>query len=169
VRLALSLALSLVAMAAASVVTHRTGLVDAHIEVVAAFIAYFCMSLDTLPAAVGSFSVGWFFDVMTGYPTGLYPLVAMLTFVVCRVVVAMVDVRSAASFGLLVVLTDAFHQLFAAAVVDLFSGRANPPTQPMLAAIPLTALLTGLSAVILFPAFHRLDLSFGREESSLLR
>ena len=165
----LSLMLALVAMSVSSVLVRICGFDVARVEVAAILVVYACYGLDNMRAAILCFCGGWLFDLMTGAPTGLYPFVAMLTFVICRVVIVLVDVRGAVSFALLCGVMDAFHQLLAWGIIDFFAGRTGPhPSRAALAAIPGTMLLTALCAAAMWPAFKRMDLAFDREESSSL-
>ena len=164
-KLVLGVVVSLFAMAVASVVVHVLGLGKARIEVVAVVVVWACLSLDTTRAAFCSFAAGYLFDLMSGSPTGLYPLVAMLTFAVCRVAVAMVDVSHPAGFAVLCGVIDCVHQLLAWGLIALF---VQAGAHSILAAIPATASLTALGGLALYPIFHRLDLAFDREESSVI-
>jgi hypothetical protein len=168
-KLLLALMAGLFAMAVGSVLVHVCAFASARIEVAAVLVVWACLSLDTTRAAVASWAAGYLFDLMTGAPTGLYALVAVLTFVVCRVVVVIVDVRGTVGFAALCAFIDALHQLIAYGLMGFFAGRTGPqPASTSLYALPATAALTGLCAAALHPLFHRLDLAFDREESSSL-
>lgn len=168
-KLVLGLLLGTLAMAVSSTALHLFGLQAARIEVVSVLVVWACISLDTTRAALCSYAAGYLFDLMTGAPTGLYAFVAMLTFVVSRVVVVMVDVRGPVGFAVLCAGIDAVHQLIAHGLIAFFAGRTGPQASPAaLYALPATALLTGLCAAALHPFFHKLDLRFDREESSSL-
>lgn len=167
----LALLLGTLAMAVSAVVVRLCGFSNARVEIAAILVVYACLSLDTLRAAFTSFAAGYLFDLLSGAPTGLYAFVAMLTFIVCRVVVVMVDVRGPASFGALCFFIDASFGLIAYGLLVFFAGRTAPhPAQAALYAVPASALCTGVAAAILWPLFHRIDLAFDREESrGLLR
>ena len=168
-KLFLALLLGLCAMAVSGALVHVLGLSQARIEVAVALVVYACLSFDTPRAALCSYAAGYLFDLMTGAPTGLYAFVAMLTFVVCRVVVVMADVRGVAGFAVLTLFIDAVHQLLAYGLIDFFAGRTGPHAGPAaLYALPATAALTALAAAALYPAFHQLDLAFDRDEASSL-
>lgn len=168
-KLAGALGLGLFAMAASGALLHVFGFAQARIEIAAVLVVYACLSLDTTHAALCSWAAGYLFDLMTGAPTGLYAFVAMLTFVVCRVVVVVVDVRGVVAFSALTFLIDAIHQLLAYGLIDFFAGRTGPhAAHAALVTLPATCLLTALAAAALYPAFERLDHRFDRDESSTL-
>ncbi|MBS2027221.1 MAG: hypothetical protein JST54_04880 [Deltaproteobacteria bacterium] len=168
-KLVLALAMGLAAMAVASVIVHAFGLPSARIEIAAILVVWACLSLDTTRAAMCSYAAGYLFDVMGGAPTGLYAFVAMLTFVVCRVVVVVVDVRGPVGFAALCFFIDSIHQLIAHGLIAFFAGRTGPqPAHAALVALPATALFTALAAAAMHPLFQRLDRAFDREESSAL-
>jgi rod shape-determining protein MreD len=165
----LALLMGLAGMAVSSVLAHRLGLEVTRIELDAVLVVYACISLTTMQAALCSFAAGYLFDLMSGNPTGLYAFVAMLTFMLCRIVIGLVDVRGGFGFAALCAFIDAAHQLLAYATLSTFSSRSGGPAHSALLAVVPTALLTGLVGLLLYPLFHKLDLAFDREESSLLR
>jgi hypothetical protein len=168
-KLGLALVVGLAAMAVSSSLVQVLALSQARIEISAVLVVYACLSLDTPRAALCSYAAGYLFDLMTGAPTGLYVFVAMLTFVVCRVVVVVVEVRGVLAFTALAAFIDTVHQLLAYGLIDFFAGRQGPhAAHAALLALPATAALTGLAAAALYPAFNRLDLEFDRDESSTL-
>lgn len=168
-KLVLALLLGTLAMAVSAALVHLCGLHAARIEVVSVLVVWACLSLDTTRAALCSYAAGYLFDLMTGAPTGLFAFVAMLTFVVTRVVVVIVDVRGVVGFAILCAGIDGVHQLLAHGLIAFFAGRSGPqPSHAALYALPATALLTGLCAAALHPLLHRLDARFDREESSSL-
>jgi rod shape-determining protein MreD len=167
VKLPLALGLGLLAMAVSGVLLRVFGFSNARIEIAAVLVVYACTALDTTRAAICSFAAGYLFDLMSGAPTGLYAFVAMLTFIVCRVAVVMVDVSGPVSFGLLCAFIDGIHQLLAYGLLTFFAGRSAPhPSSAALFALPATCVLTGIAAAVLHPLFNRLDLAFDRPDTS---
>ena len=161
--------MGLVSLSLASVLAHRLGPGGLRLEVTPVLVAYACLALNTPQAAAVSFAAGYLTDLMTGVPTGLYALAAMLTFVVCRVAAALVDTRGRWGFGALAAAMDVVHQLLAFGLLSLFAGRSGGPALGSLSVVLPTAALTGAYALLLWPLFHRLDLAFDREEPGLLR
>jgi rod shape-determining protein MreD len=165
----LSLGLGLLAMTLARVATHQLGLEQARFEIPAVLVVYACLSLNTLQAALVSFASGYLFDLASGHPTGLYAFVAMLTFMVARVVVVLVDVRGPVGFAALSAFIGVVHQLLAHGTLLLFTGASGGRVPAAMWSIPPSALLTGLAGLLMYPVLNRIDLAFDREESSVLR
>lgn len=164
-KLALTLVLTLLFLALESVAVKYVGLGVARIDVTVAIVAFLSLRAGLLEGAVASYAVGYLLDLMTGRPTGLYTLLAVVTFLLGRVVGSLVDVRSARSFALFAMAADATHGLLAWGIGSV-SGRQMALSG--LSGLPLEVLLTGLAALLLYPLLKRFGLGAERRDPGLL-
>ena len=93
-KLLLTLVLTLLFLALESVAVKYMGLGVARIDVTVAIVAFLSLRAGLLEGAVASYAVGYLLDLMTGRPTGLYTLLAVVTFLLGRIAAGLVDVRS---------------------------------------------------------------------------
>lgn len=164
-KLALTLVLTLLFLALESVAVKYVGLGVARIDVTVAIVAFLSLRAGLLEGAVASYAVGYLLDLMTGRPTGLYTLLAVVTFLLGRVVGSLVDVRSARSFALFAVAADATHGLLAWGIGSV-SGKQMALSG--LSGLPLEVFLTGLAAFLLYPLLKRFGLGAERRDPGLL-
>ena len=59
-----------------------------------AIVAFLSLRAGLLEGAVASYAIGYLLDLMSGRPTGLYTLLAVVTFLLGRIAASLVDVRS---------------------------------------------------------------------------
>jgi rod shape-determining protein MreD len=144
------------------------GLSVARIDVAVAVVLFLALRSPTLEGAMGSFAAGFFVDVLSGQPSGLYVFTAVLTFLLSRLAAPFVDVRSAGGFALLAALVDALHN-FAAWGLVLLAPLQGAGRTPMLAGIPLSAVLTALASLAVWPLFLRIEGLFRKPDTGLLR
>src|SRR5688500_10719962 len=102
---AIGLALALLTLE--SVLVQRLGLAISRIDVTVVLVAFLALRATTLEGAISSYSVGYLLDLMSGQPTGLYTFLGVFTFLVARLVLSFVEVRTAAAFVLFAVGADA--------------------------------------------------------------
>jgi len=164
-KLALTLVLTLLFLALESVAVKYVGLGVARIDVTVAIVAFLSLRAGLLEGAVASYAVGYLLDLMTGRPTGLYTLLAVVTFLLGRVVGSLVDVRSARSFALFAMAADATHGLLA---WGIGSVSGNQMAVSGLSGLPLEVFLTGLAALLLYPLLKRFGLGAERRDPGLL-
>lgn len=164
-KLALTLVLTLLFLALESVAVKYVGLGVARIDVTVAIVAFLSLRAGLLEGAVASYAVGYLLDLMTGRPTGLYTLLAVVTFLLGRVVGSLVDVRSARSFALFAMAADATHGLLAWGIGSV-SGKQMALSG--LSGLPLEVFLTGLAAFLLYPLLKRFGLGAERRDPGLL-
>lgn len=159
---------SLLLLALETALLRPLGLSIARPDVGVAAVLFLALRCHGLEGALGAAAVGYFVDVLSGQPTGLYVFAGVLTFLVSRFAAPFVEARSAAAFAALAAPIDALHNL---AVWGLTLVAAAPGTSraAMLRAVPLSALLTALAALLVWPAFRRLEGLFEKPDTGLLR
>lgn len=163
--LALTLLLTLVFLALESVAVKYVGLGVARIDVTVAIVAFLSLRAGLLEGAAASYAVGYLLDLMTGRPTGLYTLVAVLTFLLGRIAGSLVDVRSARSFAVFAMAADVTHGLLAWGI----SGVSSKQMQLAgLSGLPLEVLLTGVASLLLYPLLRRYGLGAEKRDPGLL-
>jgi rod shape-determining protein MreD len=164
-KLLITLVLTLFLLALESVVVKYLGLSVARIDVTVAIVAFLALKAGLLEGAVAAYAVGYLLDLMTGQPTGLYTLLALVTFLVGRMAASLVDVRSGFSFAGFAMAADVAHGLLAWGISGV-SGRQLHLAG--LAGLPLEVVLTGLAALLLYPLLRRFGLGAERREPGLL-
>jgi len=164
-KLLVTLVLTLFLLALESVVVKYLGLSVARIDVTVAVVAFLALKAGLLEGAVAAYAVGYLLDLMTGQPTGLYTLVALMTFLLGRLAASLVDVRSAISFAGFAMAADVAHGLLAWAIAGVTGKQLHLAG---LAGLPLEVLLTGMAALLLFPLLRRFGLGAERREPGLL-
>jgi hypothetical protein len=165
-KLLLTLVLTLMFLALESVAVKYVGLGVARIDVTVAIVAFLALRAGLLEGAVASYAVGYLLDLMTGRPTGLYTLLAVVTFLLGRVAAGLVDVRSRKSFALFAMAADAVHGVLAWGIGSV-SGNQQIVLSG-LSGLPLEVLLTGLAALLLYPLLKRFGLGAERRDPGLL-
>src|SRR4030095_8024264 len=124
---------TLLFLALESVAVKYVGLGVARIDVTVAIVAFLSLRAGLLEGSFAAYAVASLLDLMTGRPTGLYTLLAVVTFLLGRVAGSLVDVRSARSFALFAMAADATHGLLAWGIGSGsgrqmgLSGRARVP------------------------------------------
>ncbi len=98
----------------------------ARIDVTVAIVAFLALRAGLLEGAVAAYAVGYLLDLMTGQPTGLYTLLALVTFLLGRIAASLVDVRSAMSFAGFAMAADVAHGLLAWGI-SAVSGKQLAP------------------------------------------
>ncbi|MBF5041446.1 hypothetical protein FGE12_03540 [Aggregicoccus sp. 17bor-14] len=139
-----------------SVVVQKAGMAITRIDVTVVLIAFLALRARLVEGALSSFAVGYLLDLMSGQPTWLFTFLAVLSFLVGRVVATLVDVRSPLSFALFTMGGDIGHGLLAAFFTWLTTKGGNP-LAAMLPSLPMQVGLTGLAAFLLYPLLRRFD------------
>ena len=164
-KLLLTLVLTLLFLALESVAVKYVGLGVARIDVTVAIVAFLSLRAGLLEGAAASYAVGYLLDLMTGRPTGLYTLLAVVTFLLGRIVGSVMDVRTGKSFALFAMAMDAAHGLLAWGIGSVSSKQISLSG---LSGLPLEVLLTGLAALLLYPLLKRFGLGAERRDPGLL-
>ncbi|WNG38580.1 hypothetical protein F0U60_36765 [Archangium minus] len=162
-----TIGLALLLLTLESVVVQQLGLAISRIDVTVVLVAFLAVRANTLEGAVSSFSVGYLLDLMSGQPTGLFTFLAVFTFLVGKLVVSLVEVRSRAAFVLFAMGADAGHGMLASFFTWLTTKEGSLALLP---GLPLQVTLTGIAAVFLYPLLRRFEASQDRSSSAgLLR
>ena len=164
-KLALTLVLTLLFLALESVAVKYVGLGVARIDVTVAIVAFLSLRAGLLEGAAASYAVGYLLDLMTGRPTGLYTLLAVVTFLLGRIVGSVMDVRTGKSFALFAMAMDATHGILAWGIGSVSSKQVSLSG---LSGLPLEVLLTGFAALLLYPLLKRFGLGAERRDPGLL-
>jgi rod shape-determining protein MreD len=90
-----------------------------------AIVAFLSLRAGLLEGAAASYAVGYLLDLMTGRPTGLYTLLAVVTFLLGRIAAGLVDVRSGRSFALFAMAADATHGVLAWGIASVSSKQVS--------------------------------------------
>lgn len=164
-----TLGLALLLLTLESVVVQQLGLAISRIDVTVVLVAFLAVRATTLEGAISSFSVGYLLDLMSGQPTGLFTFLAVLTFLVGKLVVSLVEVRGRAAFVLFAMGADAGHGVLASFFTWLTSKDVGSASA-LLPGLPLQVALTGVAAALLYPLLRRFEASQDRTSSAgLLR
>ncbi len=166
-RFLLTVALALGLLTVESVVVKYLGLSLVRIDVTVVLVVFLALRSGMLEGAVSAFSVGYLLDVMSGHPTGLYPFLAVLVFLVVRLGGAVVDARSPVAFMAFTAAAELGHGLLAAFFNWMTSKEGQVPAS--LSVLPLQVLLTVIAAVALWPLLKRFEAPQERAQPSLLR
>ena len=153
--------LALVLLTLEAVVVQRAGLVLSRIDVTVVLLVFLAMRATLMEGAVSAFAVGYLLDMMSGKPTGLFTFLGVFTFLMCRLVYSLVEVRGRIAFALFTMGADVGHGLLAAFFgwLTVKDGSATA----VLPGLPLQVALTGAAAVALFPLLRRFEV---RQERS---
>jgi hypothetical protein len=149
-------ALALLLLSVESVLVRSFGFEVTRIDVGLAIVVYVALRGTTVEGAFSAFAVGYLLDVFTGRPTGLSPFLAVLTFVLVRLVGQVVDGRSRGSYGLLVACATFGHALLAVffSWLTTSSGEGRALS---LSGVPLQIALTTAAGLALYPLFKKIE------------
>ena len=160
---------SLLLLAVECALLRPLGLSVARPDVGVAVVLFLALRCHGLEGALGSAAVGYFVDVLSGQPSGLYVFAAVLTFLLSRLVAPFVEAKSALAFAALAAPIDALHNLAVWVLASLLGTAPGADRGPMLRAVPWSALLTGLAAPLVWLALRRLEGLFEKPDTGLLR
>lgn len=164
-KLLVTLVLTLLFLALESVAAKYVGLGVARIDVTVAIVAFLSLRAGLLEGAVAAYAIGYLLDLMTGRPTGLYTLLALITFLLGRVAASLMDVRSGRSFALFAMGADVTHGLLAWGISGVSNNQMAVST---LSGLPLEVLLTGAVDLLLYPLLRRFGLGAEKRDPRLL-
>ena len=167
-RFLLTVVLALVLLTVESVVVKYLGFAVTRIDASVAIIVFLALRANTLEGAFSSFAIGYLLDVLSGQPTGLYTFLGVLTFLLSRLAASLVDVRTAPSFALFTMGADLGHALLAAFFTWLTS-KTPIGSLLSLSSLLVQILLTGFTAVALYPLLRKFDPGTERPEIGALR
>lgn len=167
-RFAATVGIALLFLSVEAVFTRQLGLEVTRLDVTIALVVFLGLRASTLEGAFAAFSIGYLLDVFTGRPTGLYPFLAVLTFLLTRMLSSFVDARARGLFALLCGASALAHGLLAA-FFSWLTSRSGGGTIISLTGLPLQALLVTFAAALLWPLLRRLDPANERPQAGMLR
>jgi rod shape-determining protein MreD len=148
--------LALVLVSLECVVAKIAGSEVTHIDVCVVLIVHLAIRSSTGVGAVTSFVIGYLLDVMTGRPSGLFPALGVTVFLLARAGAQVLESRTRTNFAAFCVVSSIVHSLLASLLTWLTSksgdGRAYA-----LSGLPVQVILTGLTALALYPLLVRIE------------
>ncbi len=153
---ALLTALALVLLSIEAVLVKTFGFEVTRIDVTIAIIVFMAVRSKTIEGSLTSFAIGYLLDVFTGRPSGLYPALAVLVFLLARAAAQLLDGKSRLGYALFAAGATVGHSLVAFLLMWLTSKNADGRVLS-LTAVPLQALLTGVTAALLFPLLSKIE------------
>ncbi len=166
-KLLLTILVALVLLAVQTAVMRAFGFAIARFDVSLAVVMFLAVRAQTLEGAVGSFFAGYFLDLLSGQPTGLYAFTSVLMFLFGRVFAPLADVRSAPAFAILVFAGDLLHNLVAWGLVSLATPE-EISRSAMLGGLPASAALTAMAAIPVWLILAKIEKAFSKPETGLL-
>jgi rod shape-determining protein MreD len=153
---ALLTALALVLLSLESVLVRSVGFEVTRIDVTLALVVFVAVRGSTIEGSLTAFAIGYLLDVFTGRPSGLFPALAVLVFLLARGAAQILDGKSRLGFALFSAGASAGHSLLAFLLTWLTSKSAEGRVLS-LAGMPLQVLLTGAVAWLLFPLLVKIE------------
>ncbi len=166
-RIAVMLALSLVMLCVESVAVKVFGFSVTRIDVTLALVVFLGLRANTLEGAVTAFGIGYLLDVFTGRPTGLYPFLAVLVFLLVRLLASFVDARARLVYAALTGTATFGHALLAVFFSWLTSLNGGGAVAT-LSGVPLQIALSTATGLLLWPLLMKLDPGHDRPATGVL-
>jgi rod shape-determining protein MreD len=127
------------------------------IDVGLAIVVFAALRATALEGALSACAVGYLLDVFTGKPTGLYPFLAVLVFLLVRGVNQVVDGRSRTMFALLVAASTVGHALLAVFFSWLTTSSGGGGHVLSLSGVPLQVFLTTFAGLLMWPLLMKIE------------
>lgn len=153
---ALLVALALVLLSIEAVLVRTFGFEVTRIDVTVALIVFMAVRSRTIEGAIASFAIGYLVDVFTGRPSGLFPALGVLVFLLARAAAQLLDGKSRLGFALFSAAATVGHSLAAFLLMWLTSKSADGRVLS-LTAVPAQALLTAVAAALLYPLLAKIE------------
>lgn len=153
---ALLATLALVLLSIEAVLVKTFGFEVTRIDVTIAIIVFMAVRSKTIEGSLTAFAIGYLLDVFTGRPSGLYPALAVLVFLLARAAAQLLDGKSRLGYALFSAGATVGHSLVAFLLMWLTSKNADGRVLS-LTAVPLQAFLTGVTAALLFPLLAKIE------------
>jgi hypothetical protein len=132
-------------------------------------IVYLGLHGGNVDGVLGSAGVGYILDLVAGGPKGLMTFLAVLLFVVCRVVGAGVEIRGRIGFAVLSALGTFLFSVGVLIMRRVVTPVESAPGAWLLPRMLLDAVLTGFASPVIAAAMRRIDGLFAKEEPSFLK
>jgi rod shape-determining protein MreD len=149
-------ALALLLLSVESVLVKAFGLDVARIDVGLAIVVFAAVRAGTVEGAFSAFALGYLLDVYTGRPTGLFPFLSVLVFLLVRATAQVVDGRTRGAYALLVAGATVLHALLAVFFSWLTSSSGDGRVLS-LAGVPLQVFLSVGAGQLLWPLLKRIE------------
>ncbi len=165
-RFIVTLAVGLLLLCVESVAVQAFGFTVTRIDVTLGLIVFLGLRANTAEGAFTAFCLGYLLDVFTGRPTGLYPFLAVLTFLGVRLLASFVDARARVLYAALTGAATLAHALlvvFFSSLTSLDGGVVGT-----LSGVPLQVVLSSVVAFLLWPLLLKLDPGQERPKAGVL-
>jgi rod shape-determining protein MreD len=146
--------LALLLLSLESVLVKTFGFEVTRIDVGLALVVYAALRATTVEGAFSAFAVGYLLDVFTGRPTGLYPALAVLIFLLVRGGGMLVDGRTRGSYALFIAAATFGHALLAMLFGWVTSSEGHVSS---LSGVPLQVVLTVLAGMAMWPLLKKIE------------
>jgi len=148
--------LLLVLLSVESVAATTLGLSVTRFDVSIAVVVFLALRATLLEGAFTSFAAGYLLGVFTGRPTGLFPFLAVLIYLLVRATSSVVDARARSTTAMLTGVAALLHGLLAFFFTWL-TAKAGISTPFSFGGLLLQGLLSAVAAALLFPLFRRIE------------
>ena len=148
--------LALLLLSLESVLVQQFGFEVTRVDVGLALVVFAALRLTLMEGAFSAFAVGYVLDVFTGRPTGLYPALAVLVFLLTHAASVVVDGRSRVSYVTFIGAATVVHSLLALLLTWLTS-RDGIGNVVSLSGVPLQVVLTMLAGLAMWPVLQKID------------
>jgi cell shape-determining protein MreD len=166
-RSAIMLVLTLVLLCIESVAVKVFGFSVTRIDVTLVLVVFLGLRANTVEGAFTAFSIGYLLDVFTGRPTGLYPFLAVLVFLLVRLLSSFVDARARGLFSAMAGAATFGHALLAV-FFSWLTSLSGGGTVATLSGVPLQLGLSLVTAFLLWPVLLKLDPGQERPQAGVL-
>ncbi len=160
-------ALALLLLSVESVLVQVFGFEVTRIDVGLALVVFAALRLRVTEGALSAFAVGYLLDVITGKPTGLYPALAVLAFLLVRAAALLLDGRGRVAYLAFTGVATVVHALLALLLTWLTS-RDGIGHVVSLSGVPLQVVLTVLAGAVLWPLLRRFEVAERPTQGGLL-
>lgn len=158
--------IALLLLSIESVIVMELGLTLTRFDVTVGLVVFLALRASKVEAALGSFSIGYLLDVMSGHPTMLYPFLSVLTVLLVKMAAQVIDTQSRAFFAVTVAAAAAGQGMlaFGFSSITSLSGQAVS-----LRGLPVQTVLAAGVAFLIWPLLNKFDFGQQRPEPGVLR
>lgn len=149
--------LALVFLSVEVVLEQSFGAASVRLDVGVALVVYMALRASVLEGAFTGFVVGYLFDVMTGRPTGLYPFLGVLTFLLVRMAGQFFDGRTRGAYAIFTAVAATLHGLLALFFGWLTSRGEDARAFVPLLVLPVQVVAATVVAAIVWPLLRRIE------------
>jgi hypothetical protein len=146
----------LLLLAVESVIVRQLGFEMTRLDLTMSLLVFLGLRVSLLEGAISAFALGYFFDVLSGRPTWLYPFLALLVFVLARLCRPFVDRRSRWWFASMVGASTLLSGLLAL-LLTVLTSKFPERRAWTLAGLPAQLVLSSLFAMVVYPLLNRIQ------------